>query len=44
MITLPDTIIDRASPVPYWYQLAGILEHAIAVVVTERVVDLLEPI
>jgi GntR family transcriptional regulator len=30
MITLPDTLIDRASPVPYWYQLAGILEHAIA--------------
>ena len=30
MITLPDTTIDRASPVPYWYQLAGILEHAIA--------------
>jgi GntR family transcriptional regulator len=30
MITLPDTSIDRASPVPYWYQLAGILERAIA--------------
>jgi GntR family transcriptional regulator len=30
MITLPDTSIDRASPVPYWYQLAGILEHTIA--------------
>jgi GntR family transcriptional regulator len=29
MISLPDTSIDRASPVPYWYQLAGILEHAI---------------
>jgi GntR family transcriptional regulator len=30
MISLPESSIDRSSPVPYWFQLAGILEHAIA--------------
>jgi GntR family transcriptional regulator len=29
MISLPGTSIDRFSPVPYWFQLAGILERAI---------------
>ncbi len=30
MMTLPDTAIDRSSPVPYWFQLAGVLEQSIA--------------
>jgi GntR family transcriptional regulator len=30
MTSLPDSRIDRDSPVPYWFQLAGVIEHAIS--------------
>ena len=30
MISLPTTGIDRSSPVPFWFQLARVLEQAIA--------------
>lgn len=30
MMGLPDTSIDRSSPVPFWFQLAGVLEQEIA--------------
>jgi GntR family transcriptional regulator len=30
MSSLPNTSIDRSSPVPYWFQLAGVLEDTIS--------------
>jgi GntR family transcriptional regulator len=30
MTSLPHSRIDRDSPVPFWFQLAGVIEHAIS--------------